>query len=105
MHCTNLPRPMISGCLALSPPATPIIGDSRSPLRSEWQNGPDQWLATDGLSTPLGFIASPLHRLVRPSHHLVVVTQTTCTVSRRELRSTLPRDRGSSSSRSQSTRK
>jgi hypothetical protein len=46
MHCTNLPRPMISGCLALSPPATPIIGDSRSPLRSEWQNGGDQRLAT-----------------------------------------------------------
>ena len=28
-------------------------------------NGPDQWLATKGLSTPQGFIASPLHRLVR----------------------------------------
>ncbi len=27
-------------------------------------NGPDQWLATKELSTPLGFIASPLHRLV-----------------------------------------
>ena len=29
------------------------------------QNGPDQWLATEGLSTPQGFIASPLHRVVR----------------------------------------
>jgi len=28
------------------------------------QNGPDQWLATRRLSTPLGFIASPLHRVV-----------------------------------------
>jgi len=28
-------------------------------------NGPDQWLAAKGLSTPLGFIASPLHRVVR----------------------------------------
>ena len=28
-------------------------------------NGPDQWLATTGLSTPQGFIASPLHRVVR----------------------------------------
>ena len=28
-------------------------------------NGPDQWLAATGLSTPLGFIASPLHRVVR----------------------------------------
>ena len=28
-------------------------------------NDPDQWLAAEGLSTPLGFIASPLHRLVR----------------------------------------
>ena len=28
------------------------------------QNGPDQWLATTGLSTPLNFIASPLHRVV-----------------------------------------
>jgi len=28
------------------------------------QNGPDQWLATTGLSTPQGFIASPLHRVV-----------------------------------------
>jgi hypothetical protein len=27
-------------------------------------NGPDQWLAATGLSTPLGVIASPLHRLV-----------------------------------------
>ena len=27
-------------------------------------NGPDQWLATTGLSTPPGFIASPLHRVV-----------------------------------------
>ena len=32
--------------------------------RGEW-NGPDQWLATTGLSTPLGLIASPLHRVVR----------------------------------------
>ena len=30
-------------------------------------NGPDQWLAATGLSTPLGFIASPLHRVVRHS--------------------------------------
>ena len=30
-------------------------------------NGPDQWLATPGLSTPLGFIASPLHRVVIPT--------------------------------------
>jgi len=29
------------------------------------RNGPDQWLATERLSTPPGFIASPLHRLVR----------------------------------------
>jgi hypothetical protein len=28
-------------------------------------NDPDQWLATTRFSTPLGFIASPLHRLVR----------------------------------------
>jgi hypothetical protein len=28
-------------------------------------NGPDQWLAATGLSMPLGFIASPLHRVVR----------------------------------------
>jgi hypothetical protein len=27
-------------------------------------NGPDQWLAAKGLSTPQGFIASPLHRVV-----------------------------------------
>ena len=27
-------------------------------------NGPDQWLAAKGLSTPPGFIASPLHRVV-----------------------------------------
>jgi hypothetical protein len=29
-----------------------------------WPNGGDQRLATLGLSTPPGFIASPLHRLV-----------------------------------------
>ena len=29
------------------------------------QNGPDQWLATERLAITLGFIASPLHRLVR----------------------------------------
>jgi hypothetical protein len=29
------------------------------------QNDSDQWLAATGLSMPLGFIASPLHRLVR----------------------------------------
>jgi hypothetical protein len=28
------------------------------------RNGPDQWLAPTGLSTPLGFVASPLHRVV-----------------------------------------
>jgi len=28
-------------------------------------NGLDQWLATTGLSTSLGFIASRLHRVVR----------------------------------------
>jgi hypothetical protein len=33
-------------------------------------NGPDQWLAPKGLSTPLGFIASPLHRVVRNSSSL-----------------------------------
>jgi hypothetical protein len=27
-------------------------------------NVPDQWLAAKGLSTPQGFIASPLHRVV-----------------------------------------
>jgi hypothetical protein len=32
-----------------------------------WQNDSDQWLAATGLSTPLGFIASPLHRMVRPT--------------------------------------
>jgi hypothetical protein len=33
-------------------------------------NDPDQWLATTRLSTPQGFIASPLHRVVRriPGH-------------------------------------
>jgi hypothetical protein len=29
------------------------------------QNDSDQWLAAKGLSMPPGFIASPLHRLVR----------------------------------------
>jgi hypothetical protein len=36
-----------------------------SGIRFPGQNGPDQWLATTGLSTPLGLIASPLHRVVR----------------------------------------
>ena len=29
-----------------------------------WQNDSDQWLAATGLSTPLGLVASPLHRVV-----------------------------------------
>jgi hypothetical protein len=33
--------------------------------RRQAHNDSDQWLATSGLSTPLGFIASPLHRVVR----------------------------------------
>jgi hypothetical protein len=40
------------------------IGDLLA-ARNPEPNGPDQWLAIAGLSTPLGFIASPLHRVVR----------------------------------------
>ena len=33
-------------------------------------NVPDQWLAATGLSTPPGFFASPLHRVVRCTCHV-----------------------------------
>ena len=37
-------------------------------------NGSDQWLAAKGLSTPLGFIASPLHRVVTANLRSLVMT-------------------------------
>jgi hypothetical protein len=45
--------------------ATRVYFSSAERLQSFSQNVPDQWLAATGLSTPLGFIASPLHRVVR----------------------------------------
>ena len=46
-------------------PAAYRYGSLLKPQATEtgW-NGPDQWLATRRLSTPPGFIASPLHRVV-----------------------------------------
>jgi hypothetical protein len=42
--------------------------DNSHSLKPSWlPNDPDQWLAASGLSTPLGFIASPLHRVVQVS--------------------------------------
>ena len=37
----------------------------KADTRGVRRTAPDQWLATKRLPTPLGFIASPLHRLVR----------------------------------------
>jgi hypothetical protein len=64
-------RPVASDQYALrhatAPGATTIgVEATRLWLWYSWPNGGDQRLATKGLSTPPGFIASPLHCFVRP---------------------------------------
>jgi hypothetical protein len=49
---------------------SPLVGGGLVMIQNgcgELPNGKDQRLAPRGLSTPLSFIASPLHRLVRHS--------------------------------------
>ena len=44
-----------------------IVDEEFHRSTSTFANGPDQWLAANRLSLPPGFIASPLHRVVRCS--------------------------------------